>query len=109
MAFTLPFARVAGRHLGFEGDDALRGGIGRQAEDAGRVQEAQHAGNVLRQAGEHRLWDSQWTNVVNHGNCYRDYSKEDAVAMAVRLTEQGMAKNMTQGWPPAPPSPAKED
>ena len=47
-----------------------------------------------------RLFDSQWVNVVNHDKCYEGYSVEDAVAMAVKLTEALMAKNYRDGiWP----------
>lgn len=42
---------------------------------------------------ELRLTDSQWTNIVNHANCYRDMDKEEAVALAVKLTEARMAMN----------------
>jgi hypothetical protein len=49
---------------------------------------------------EIRLFDSQWVNVVNHDNCYAGYSVEDAVAKAVKLTEEYMAKNFKDGiWP----------
>ncbi len=51
--------------------------------------------SVLKVADRDRLWDSQWVNIVNHENCYRDYSKEDAVAMAVKLTEAAMRDNRT--------------
>ena len=44
-----------------------------------------------------RLWDSQWVNIVNHAECYRDIKKDDAVAMAVRLTEEAIAKNIREG------------
>jgi len=46
-----------------------------------------------------RLFDSQWVNVVNHDNCYRGWSKEDAVNHAVRMTEGYMKENITKGWP----------
>lgn len=50
---------------------------------------------------ECRLWDSQWTNIVNHAFCYRDFTKDEAVALAVKLTEQAIAKNYADGvWPP---------
>lgn len=49
---------------------------------------------------EIRLFDSQWTNVVNHNNCYAGYSVEDAVSNAVKLTEVYMAKNFRDDkWP----------
>jgi hypothetical protein len=47
-----------------------------------------------------RMFDSQWVNVVNHADCYRDMDKEDAIATAVKLTEQAMAANVRDGkWP----------
>jgi hypothetical protein len=47
-----------------------------------------------------RMFDSQWVNVVNHAECYRDMDKEDAIAAAVKLTEQAMAANVRDGkWP----------
>jgi hypothetical protein len=50
---------------------------------------------------EIRLWDSQWVNVVNHADCYRDFDKEEAIAMAVKRTEEYMRKNYQDGkWPP---------
>jgi hypothetical protein len=50
---------------------------------------------------EIRLWDSQWMNVVNHDNCYAEYTKEEAVAKAVKLTEEAMARNFADGkFPP---------
>jgi len=49
---------------------------------------------------EIRLFDSQWVNVVNHARCYEGYSVEDAVAEAVKLTEQYMAMNFKEdNWP----------
>jgi len=43
---------------------------------------------------EVRLWDSQWTNVVNHDNGYAFWSTEDAVHHAVKMTEDYIAKNV---------------
>lgn len=43
---------------------------------------------------EVRLWDSQWTNVVNHDNCYASWTKEDAIHYAVKMTEQLIAENV---------------
>lgn len=55
----------------------------------------------MEQETDFRLWDSQWTNVVNHAFCYRDFTKEEAVALAVKLTEQAMARNFMDGkFPP---------
>lgn len=53
--------------------------------------------------GEIRLWDSQWTNVVNHEYCYETWSKEDAVHYAVKMTEKLIAKNVAENnLPPHP-------
>jgi hypothetical protein len=38
-----------------------------------------------------KLYDSRWVNIVNHDDCYRDWSKEDAIAHAVRMTEAALA------------------
>lgn len=43
-----------------------------------------------------RLADSQWMNIVNHDRAYENYDKEDAVHMAVKLTEARMAKNYAE-------------
>jgi len=49
---------------------------------------------------EVRLWDTQWMNIVNHD--YSNMSKDDAVAYAIKMTEQGIAKNFADGkMPPA--------
>lgn len=47
--------------------------------------------------GEVRLFDSQWINVVNHDACYAAWSKEDAIAHAVKMTERYISENVTQG------------
>lgn len=50
---------------------------------------------------EIRLWDSQWVNVVNHPDVLAADNAVEAVAIAVRLTEQAMADNIKSGeWPP---------
>lgn len=55
----------------------------------------------MGQENEYRLWDSQWVNIVNHERCYEDLTTEDAVALAVQLTERAMAKNFMDGkFPP---------
>lgn len=46
---------------------------------------------------EARLWDTQWMNIVNHDNCYRDWSKDDAIAHAVKMTEESIARNIADG------------
>lgn len=47
--------------------------------------------------GEVRLWDTQWMNIVNHDKCYRDWSKDDAIAHAVKMTEESIARNVADG------------
>jgi hypothetical protein len=56
-----------------------------------------------------RLWDSQWVNIVNHADCYRDMDKEAAVAAAVKLTEQAMAKNVRDGFPATRPTASSKE
>jgi hypothetical protein len=62
---------------------------------------------------EIRLFDSQWMNIINHDNCYRDFDKSDAVACAVKMTEEAIARNAHDGkWPKnksASPTPPKEN
>lgn len=51
---------------------------------------------------EHRLWDTQWMNVVNHPDVLGAATAEEAVAIAVKMTEERMARNIADGhWPPA--------
>lgn len=58
------------------------------------------------QKSEVRLWDSQWTNVVNHDNCYRGWDMEDAIAHAVKMAERLIAQNVATGnLPPISPQP----
>lgn len=47
--------------------------------------------------GEVRLWDTQWMKIVNHDNSYRNWSKYDAVAHAVKMTEAEIARNVYDG------------
>ena len=54
-----------------------------------------------------RLWDSQWVNVVNHDNCYQNWSKEDAINHAVKMTEKYIAENVANRT--SPPAQRKED
>ena len=59
--------------------------------------------------GEIRLWDSQWVNIVNHENGYRGWLVEDAVAYAVKLTEEAIARNIVDGkLPPVRVKPIQE-
>lgn len=53
------------------------------------------------------LWDTQWSNIVNANNCWRDYSKEDAVHEAVKMTEDAIAKNQAKAseWQPIETAP----
>jgi hypothetical protein len=54
---------------------------------------------------EVRLWDTQWTNVVNHDNAYRGWDKQDAINHAVKMTEQYIATNVLENkCPPAQPA-----
>lgn len=51
---------------------------------------------------EVRLWDSQWVSVVNDPAVLNADDADEAVAIAVRLTERHMAHNAaTNSWPPA--------
>jgi hypothetical protein len=43
-----------------------------------------------------RLWDTQWMNIVNHDRAFESYSKEDAVHLAVKMTEERLRKNNEQ-------------
>jgi hypothetical protein len=40
-----------------------------------------------------KLWDSQWTNVVNHDNCYAGWDKGEAINHAVKMVEDYMREN----------------
>lgn len=45
-----------------------------------------------------RLWDTQWMNIVNAD--YSGMSKDDAIATAVKATEEQMARNLRDDkWP----------
>ncbi|WP_427183574.1 hypothetical protein ACL598_17055 [Bordetella bronchialis] len=63
----------------------------------------QHA-QPEKQAAQVKLYDSQWVNIVNHANCWADYSKEDAVHEAVKMTEEAIKKNASA----APPAPSQQ-
>lgn len=39
------------------------------------------------------LTDVQWMNIVNHEQAYWNYTKEDAVNLAVKLTEAKLKEN----------------
>ena len=63
---------------------------------------APDAVRALVESGEKeiRMWDSQWVNVVNAPEVLNAESTEDAVNVAVRMTEAAMAKNYADGkWP----------
>lgn len=48
----------------------------------------------MKKPREGLLYDAQWVNIVNHENCYRDMDKDDAIALAVKLTEKAIQSNM---------------
>lgn len=96
--------------------DALRAAL-EQAEPVDKAltktepqvdkEQAEPLANAVR--GECRLWDSQWTNVVNHADCYRDWSKADAINHAVKMTETYMAWNVWRNhFPPVQAKPGKK-
>jgi hypothetical protein len=55
--------------------------------------EAVRAEPVAWPNGEIRLWDTQWTNCINHDNRYSGWDKEDAIAHAIKMTERYMRQN----------------
>ena len=55
-----------------------------------------------QQAVEVRLWDPQWVNVVNAPEVMNASDAEEAVRIAVRMTERLIAKNVADAnLPPA--------
>lgn len=58
-----------------------------------RVRQFLDGAPAAESAGPIKLYDSQWVNIVNHANCWADYSKEDAVHEAVKMTEQAIKAN----------------
>lgn len=57
---------------------------------------------MSNERNEIRLWDSQWVNIVNGD--YVGLDRNEAIALAVKRTEQAMASNyMKLNWPPARP------
>lgn len=42
------------------------------------------------------LWDTQWMNIVNHDHAFENYSKDDAVHLAVKMTEEKLRENNAQ-------------
>lgn len=50
-----------------------------------------------------RLWDSQWVNIVNAPEVLNADSREDAVNIAVRLTEKAIAENAAKDTHPPKP------
>lgn len=53
-------------------------------------------------AGVDRLWDSQWVNIVNAPDVLNAETPEEAVNLAVRMTEQKMAENFQALAQPSP-------
>lgn len=47
------------------------------------------------------LWDSQWTNCVNHARAYEGWATEDAVSHAVTMAEDYIRGNIERGEIPA--------
>ena len=68
------------------------GGI--QSRTHGIAQESQ------QEAVKVKLFDSQWVNVVNHDNAYRDWDKTDAINHAVNMTERLIAENVAKDSSP---------
>lgn len=65
-----------------------------------------NAGKV-EPACEVRLWDSQWVNIVNAPEVLDASDREEAVNIAVRMTERAIAQNVaSSNLPPAPHQPA---
>lgn len=61
--------------------------------------------------GEVRLWDSQWVSIVNNPEVLAASDAEEAVAIAVRMTEAAIARNFATSSFPLPRSagaPSKE-
>ena len=57
---------------------------------------------MSNERNEIRLWDTQWVNIVNGD--YVGLDRNEAIALAVKRTEQAMASNyMKSNWPPARP------
>ena len=57
---------------------------------------------VPNPVGEMRLWDTQWSNIVNAPEVLNAESQEDAVIVAVKMAERVIAKNAaSQNLPPA--------
>lgn len=51
---------------------------------------------------EARLWDSQWSNIMNAPEVLQASSIEEAVYVAVRMTEKAIADNVSKNnLPPA--------
>lgn len=67
--------------------------------------------------GVDRLWDSQWVNIVNAPQVLNAENQEEAVNIAVRMTEQKMAENarlrepagVPEGWVLVPRSDLLEE
>jgi len=57
--------------------------------------------------GEVRLWDSQWVAVVNDQRVLNASDAEEAVAIAVRLTEEALAGNVARNHLPPPRNPGQ--
>lgn len=72
-----------------------------QAEDGWTAWRAATARAQRVPLTEVRLWDSQWVNIVNNPEVLST-DKEQAVSIAVKLTEKAIAKNHAENnWPPS--------
>lgn len=55
---------------------------------------------MIMENREIRLWDTQWMNIINAD--YSGMTNEEAIAAAVKETENRMARNFASNdWPPA--------
>lgn len=58
---------------------------------------AEDDGMSIPKDREVRLWDTQWMNIVNSQEVMGATDAEDAVAIAVRMTEREIAHNVATG------------
>lgn len=58
---------------------------------------------------EVRLWDSQWVSVVNAPEVLNAFDTDEAVRIAVRMTERFIALNFASGNMPPAAIPGESD
>lgn len=97
-----PSQALAERDLGIHRDAVRRCLTGAIKSSMGWTFSTRPAARARVPDGEVRLWDTQWLNIVNHDNCYRDWDKADAINHAVKMTEQAIARNVADGKLPPP-------